>query len=156
MPEEIERKFLVISEDWKAGEAQVYRQGYLSRAKECTVRVRTAGGQGFLTIKGESRGARRAEYEYRIPPADAQQMLETLCAHPLIEKRRYRVEFEGFTWEVDEFLGANQGLVVAEIELAREDQIFPRPPWVGAEVTGNPRYYNSNLVAQPYSAWRDR
>jgi adenylate cyclase len=117
------------------------------------VRVRTEGGRAFLSVKGETRGATRAEYEYAIPLADAERMLDALCERPLIEKRRYRIEHSGLVFEVDEFLGENAGLVVAEVELEREDQALDLPAWVGREVTGDPRYFNSNLVRRPYRAW---
>ncbi len=152
---EIERKFLLIGEAWKElGAGTAYRQGYLSAVKERTVRVRTIDHQGFLTIKGISVGATRLEYEYEIPLADANAMLDELCEKPLIEKNRYKIEYGGFTWEVDEFFGENDGLVVAEIELDSEDQSFKKPNWVGQEVTGDVRYFNSNLIKQPYSQWK--
>jgi len=152
---EIERKFLVTTDDaWRRGEGILYRQGYLSVDRERTVRVRVAGHNAFLTVKGINKGAVRAEYEYPLPLADARDMLDTLCLRPLIEKHRYRIEYHGMTWEVDVFLGDNAGLVVAEIELEDPRQPFDRPPWVGAEVTGDPRFYNANLVANPYTRWR--
>lgn len=153
MAEEIERKFLVDGEGWRSGQGTLYRQGYLSTEKERTVRVRITGDSAALTVKGITRGATRAEFEYPIPVADAAQMLDTLCRRPLIEKRRHVLEHGGLTWEVDEFLGDNAGLVVAEVELTREDQAIERPPWLGEEVTGDPRYYNANLVDHPYSEW---
>jgi len=152
---EIERKFLVREDSWRSdGDGMLYRQGYLCAGPERTVRVRLAGGRGYLTVKGGGAGARRYEFEYEIPPEDARDMLEKLCLHPLIDKMRYRVQVDGETWEVDEFLGENQGLVVAEIELAHEDQPFSRPPWLGREVTGDVRYYNARLFRHPYSSWR--
>lgn len=152
MPIEIERKFLVTGTDWKQSPSLLLRQGYLSCAKERTVRIRVAGSQAFLTIKGATSGASRQEFEYGIPLDEAQQML-LFCEHPIIEKRRYLFEYDGLTWEIDEFLGDNQGLVVAEVELESEGQIFGRPSWIGAEVTEDPRYFNSNLVINPYSSW---
>ena len=155
MAHEIERKFLVADEAWRGlAPGTLFRQGYLSTIKERTVRVRVAGGRAFLTVKGISVGATRREYEYAIPPGDANEMLDSLCERPIIEKTRYRIPMEGFIWEVDEFTGANAGLVIAEIELADEDQAFPRPAWLGREVTGDPRYYNANLIAHPYRNWR--
>jgi CYTH domain-containing protein len=130
-----------------------YRQGYLNSAKERTVRVRTIDDKGFLTIKGITTGATRVEYEYEIPHSDCTEMLDDLAEKPIIEKARYKIEFGGFVWEVDEFFGVNKGLVVAEIELESEDQAFEKPSWVGEEVTGDPRYYNSSLVANPYTTW---
>jgi len=152
---EIERKFLLVGDSWKKlGKATAYRQGYLSAVKERTVRVRTIDKQGFLTIKGISVGATRLEYEYEIPLADANSLLDKLCEKPLIEKNRYKIEHGGFTWEVDEFFGENSGLVVAEIELKSEGQTFEKPKWVGDEVTGDVRYFNSNLIKEPYSKWK--
>jgi adenylate cyclase len=157
MGKEIERKFLVVGDGWRAaGRGIPYRQGYLSTVKERTVRVRMAGDGAFLTVKGIAVGATRTEFEYPIPPADAGEMLAVLCERPIIEKTRYRIPFAGFTWEVDEFGGANAGLIVAEIELADAAQPFARPDWVGREVTGEARYFNANLVACPYSTWKDR
>jgi CYTH domain-containing protein len=125
----------------------------LALDKERTVRVRLAGDEAFLTIKGVTTNASRAEYEYPIPRADARSMLDALCLRPLIEKRRYRVPYHGFTWEVDEFLGDNVGLVVAEIELENPDQPFDSPSWIGDEITGDPRFYNANLVTNPFNRW---
>ena len=154
MGEEIERKFLVSSEAWReTAEGTRYRQGFLSTEPERTVRVRVAGPRGSITVKGKSLGARRAEFEYEIPVADAERMLDTLCKRPLIEKVRYVLAVGAHTWEIDVFEGDNAGLVVAEIELRREDEAFERPEWVGNEVTDDPRYFNSNLVANPYRAW---
>ncbi|MGK0619914.1 CYTH domain-containing protein [Meiothermus cerbereus] len=154
MGSETERKFLVRSESWKPGAVGVpYRQGYLCRQAARTVRVRVAGGQAYLTIKGQAQGITRLEYEYPIPLADAQALLEQLCLKPLIEKTRYRLEFAGRVWEVDEFAGENQGLVVAEVELEGPDQPLELPDWVGEEVTHDPRYLNANLVEHPFSRW---
>jgi len=153
MGKEIERKFLVRGDAWRKGQGTLYRQGYLNTAKERTVRVRIAGQQAFLTVKGLTRGATRPEFEYPIPVDDARTMLDTLCEHPLVEKRRYRLDVGGLIWEIDEFFGDNQGLVVAEVELDSEDQSFEEPDWVVKEVTGDPRYFNVNLVEHPYSEW---
>lgn len=151
---EIEKKFLLTGSAWKnLTTGTVYRQGYLSSQKERTVRVRIINDIGFLTIKGASVGATRMEYEYNIPIEDAKTLLDQLCEKPIIEKKRYKIDFGGFTWEVDEFFGENEGLVVAEIELESEDQEFEKPEWVGEEVTGDPRYYNSNLIKEPYTRW---
>lgn len=151
---EIERKFLVAGEGWReAAAAQTrFSQGYLSRDPAHTVRVRMAGDAAFLTIKGATQGATRAEFEYAIPPADAQQLL-AMCDGPVVEKIRHLCPHEGMTWEVDEFLGANAGLVLAEIELEAEGQGFARPAWLGAEVTGDARYVNANLVLNPFTSW---
>ncbi len=152
---EIERKFLVRGQAWKAGARPIAcRQGYLCTAPDRTVRVRTADGQGFLTVKGRARGAARAEFEYPIPAADADRLLDGVCLKPLIEKTRWVLDHRGHTWEIDEFAGANAGLVVAEIELAAETEPFERPDWIGADVTGDHRYDNASLVATPYRTWR--
>jgi len=155
MGTEIERKFLVNGDEWRKGQSTPFRQGYLNRDKARTVRVRIAGEQAFLTIKGVSVGAARAEFEYEIPVADAEQLL-LLCDGPLIEKTRYIVPHAGMIWEVDEFHGANSGLVVAELELQSENQQFDKPAWVDLEVTEDNRYYNSSLAVHPYSAWVER
>lgn len=152
---EIERKFLVRGDAWKTlAEGVLLRQGYLSSQPERVVRVRVEGDAARLTIKGKSSGATRGEWEYPIPLADAQVFLDTLCERPVIEKYRYRIPHAGMIWEVDEFLGENAGLVVAEIELASEDQAFERPDWVGEEVTHDARYFNSSLLRHPYARWR--
>jgi CYTH domain-containing protein len=154
MGEEIERKFLVATEGWReTAEGTRYRQGFLSTEPERTVRVRVAGPRGSITVKGKNVGARRAEFEYEIPVADAERMLDTLCKRPLIEKVRYTVAVAPHTWEIDVFEGENAGLVVAEIELRSEHEAFDKPEWVGDEVTGDPRYFNSNLVSNPYQTW---
>ena len=153
MGTEIERKFLVTGTAWKTAPGKRYRQGYLNSVKERVVRVRTIDDRGYLTVKGLTIGASRAEFEYEIPLEDASQMLDQLCERPLIEKTRYRVEHGGLVWEIDEFFGDNQGLVVAEVELESESQPFERPAWAGDEVTGDPRYFNSNLIKMPYSTW---
>ena len=151
---EIERKFLVLSAAWKAlGVGVPMRQGYLSIDPERVVRVRVEGDEATLTIKGRSVGAVRGEWEYPIPKSDAQALLTQLALRPLIEKSRYRIPYQGMTWEVDEFYGDNAGLVVAEIELIAEDQAFEKPEWVGEEVTHDARYFNANLLRHPYSAW---
>jgi adenylate cyclase len=151
---EIERKFLVCGDAWRgAGQPQLLRQGYLSSHPERVVRVRIEDDHAMLTIKGRSVGASRGEWEYPIPLADAEQFLERLCEQPIIEKYRRRIDFAGMTWEVDEFLGVNAGLVVAEIELSAEDQVFSKPDWVGVEVSDDARYFNSNLIRHPYSRW---
>ena len=151
---EIERKFLLQGDAWRGlGQAVLLRQGYLSSARERVVRVRIEGEQAMLTIKGANVGATRGEWEYPIPLADAAELLDGLCEQPLIEKVRHRIEHAGMLWEVDEFLGANAGLIVAEIELASEDQPFEKPDWIGAEVSGDARYYNANLIRHPFSQW---
>jgi adenylate cyclase len=154
MSVEIERKFLVRGDDWRMGAVSTLcRQGYLSSGPGRTVRVRVAGEHATLTIKGPPRGIARPEFEYEIPVAEANELLDTLCEQPLIEKIRHVVAYDGFAWEIDEFQGDNAGLVVAEVELEREHQDVSLPPWVGEEVTGDPRYYNASLVRNPYSRW---
>lgn len=151
---EIERKFLVQGDAWKAlANPVTMRQGYLSNDPARIVRVRIEDQRAMLTIKGKAAGIERAEWEYAIPLEDAQHMLENLCAGPLIEKYRYRIPMSEFVWEVDEFLGENLGLVVAEIELRSSDQAFPKPGWIGEEVSHDHRYANSNLLKHPFSAW---
>ena len=154
MGKEIERKFLVKSDEWKslAGSTH-YRQGYLNSQKERVVRVPIINDKGFLTIKGVAVGATRLEFEYDIPLNDAIELLE-LCEQPIIEKTRAKVDFAGLVWEIDEFFGVNKGLTVAEVELESEDQEFEKPAWIGEEVTGDPRYFNSNLIANPFTEWK--
>ncbi|HEY9109896.1 MAG TPA: CYTH domain-containing protein [Roseateles sp.] len=153
---EIERKFLVAGDGWRrqAVSQTRFSQGYLSRDPARTVRVRIAGDAAFLTIKGATTGATRAEFEYAVPLTDAQALLG-MCDGPVVEKIRHLCLFEGMTWEVDEFLGANAGLVVAEIELQSEGQAFARPAWLGTEVTGDGRYVNANLAVRPFTSWGD-
>jgi len=154
MPVEIERKFLVTGNGWRgSGAGTRYRQGYLSLQAGASVRVRASHDAGYLTIKGETSGASRAEYEYPIPLVHANELLDTLCIKPVIEKTRYRVEHRGLVWEVDEFAGENAGLVIAEVELESEGQAIELPDWAGDEVTGDPRYYNASLVSNPWSKW---
>ncbi|HXY52824.1 MAG TPA: CYTH domain-containing protein [Terriglobales bacterium] len=154
MAKEIERKFLVKEDTWRGQDVgKRYRQGYLSTVKERTVRVRTVGDKGFITIKGITVGATRSEYEYEIPVADANEILDKLCERPLIEKTRYRIPQGGLLWEIDEFEGENRGLVMAEVELKDENQFVTLPSWTGQEVTRDPRYFNANLVAHPFSRW---
>ena len=143
---EIEHKYLVIDDIYKhmASKMSEIKQGFLSRDPERTVRVRVRDDKGFITIKGKGTGAAHPEFEYEVPLDDALQMLE-LCEPPVIEKTRYMIMHEGNLWEVDEFHGDLQGLVIAELEVPSEDYRFPLPPFVGQEVTGDPRYYNSQL-----------
>ena len=152
---EIERKFLVKKELWAALEkpkGKHYRQGYLMNSEDRVVRVRIAGDHGFITIKGAAEGITRLEYEYEIPKSDAEEMLDRFQPEGT-EKIRCRIpEDSGLVWEVDEFLGANEGLVVAEIELTSEDQSFTRPDWLDQEVTHDERYANSNLALRPMNS----
>lgn len=154
MSVEIERKFLVRGSAWKTlGQGVAIRQGYLSTNPDRVVRVRIEDDKATLTIKGRTNGITRGEWEYAIPLADADQLLNDLCERPLIEKTRTRILYEGMTWEVDEFFGDNLGLVVAEIELESEAQAFSKPDWIAEEVTDDARYFNANLLRHPFSAW---
>ncbi|ACL76437.1 CYTH domain-containing protein [Ruminiclostridium cellulolyticum] len=151
---EIEKKFLVKSNEYKAfAKPVLFRQGYLSTSFERTVRVRRYDDKGFITIKGKTNNCSRLEYEYCIPIEDADNMLYNLCVQPIIEKIRYFLVYKGYEWIVDEFLGVNEGLVVAEIELKDEKECFGKPDWLGSEITSDTRYYNSNLVNNPYKTW---
>lgn len=160
---EIERKFLLADDSWRAGIARSERiaQGYLvgvralqSGDAHASVRVRRAGERAWLNIKSATLGIERAEFEYPIPVDDAAQMLATLC-DGVLEKIRHHVTVDGVLFEIDEFLGDNQGLVVAEVELPSVDSPFPRPAWLGREVSAQLRYYNVNLIEHPYSRWSD-
>ncbi len=155
MATEIERKFLLTDESWRdaASEGIRFRQGYLVGSKHASVRVRIEGDSANINIKSATLGVSRQEFEYPIPLEEARELLETLCEQPQIDKTRYLVHYGAHEWEVDVFHGANEGLVVAEIELAHEDESFERPPWAGDEVSDDPRYYNVCLTQHPYSAW---
>jgi adenylate cyclase len=154
MAKEIERKFLVHPRKWNdLGPGLAIRQGYLCASKQSSVRVRTYGDKAFLTIKGSTSGVTRDEYEYEIPINDAHEILN-LCEHPTIEKTRYRIVFKGHTWEVDEFTGENRGLTVAEVELKNAKEQVELPDWIDREVSGDPRYFNSNLSVKPFSTWK--
>ena len=157
MAQEIERKFLIDSArlHLPAGGVEI-KQGYLPLADtvNTAARIRVKGNTASIAIKGENRGAVRSEFEYAIPVEDAEVMLATLCQHPVIEKTRYEIVNGKHLWEIDIFQGDNSGLVVAEIELAGEHERFERPEWLSAEVTDDPRYYNSNLLEHPYKAWK--
>jgi adenylate cyclase len=154
MANEIEKKFLVRPRKWsELGPGLIIRQGYLSTDNERTVRVRTYGDRGYITIKGITKGISRKEYEYEIPPADANELLDRMCHRPLIEKTRFRIPFGGHTFEVDEFIGDNRGLTVAEVELKTAGETVDLPDWIDREVSGDPRYFNSNLSLHPYTTW---
>jgi CYTH domain-containing protein len=155
MAKEIERKFLVKSDAWRSmGVGMLYCQGYIATEHPgITVRVRIVGDQGYLTLKGKTEGIARSEFEYPIPIEDAKIMLETLCDRPFIEKTRYKIQQGDLVWEVDEFAGDNEGLIVAEIELKHENQSIELPDWIGQEVSGELRYYNASLVKYPYKQW---
>ena len=153
MPVEIERKFLVQGDGWRDGSRGVpIRQGYLPTTAEATVRIRCAGAAAFITIKGSSdrEGLARPEYEYEIPLRDAEELLSTLCPHPVIEKTRHEVRFGKCKWYVDVFGDANEGLVLAEVEMDHVGVDVPLPPWIGREVTADPRYKNSSLAKRPW------
>lgn len=156
MPYEIERKFLVKDESWRdrARDPMRIRQGYIVAGARASVRVRISGGRAWLNLKSATVGVSREEFDYEIPASDAQQLIDTLCVRPLIEKTRYFVDHAGHCWEVDVFEGDNAGLVVAEIELDSEDEPFELPPWAGMEVSRDRRYYNAALVQLPYSRWK--
>lgn len=155
MAKEIEKKFLVVGDKWREGaKGTHYRQGYLNSVKERTVRIRTINDKAFLTVKGLTVSCTRMEFEYEIPYEDCVKMLDELAEKPIIEKTRYKIPAgNGLTWEIDEFHGVNEGLIVAEIEIPSEDAEFTKPDWIGEEVSSDPRYFNSNLVAHPYTTW---
>jgi adenylate cyclase len=155
MATEIEHKFLVRDDRWRNQvERSVWmRQGYLTSDARCSVRVRIADGQGFLNLKSGTLGIQRSEYEYPIPLAEAEEILDTLCEQPLLEKTRHYLYHGAHLWEVDEFAGDNAGLIVAEVELDRPDEPFARPDWLGADVSHDLRYYNSQLARHPYRRW---
>ena len=156
MGKEIERKFLISKdEEWTVEKGIRIIQGYLNLDKERTVRVRIKGDNAFITIKGKNVGASRKEYEYEIPKEDADDLLK-LCHQPLIDKIRREVKNGGWTWEIDEFLAANAGLFIAEVELKNEDEKVDLPDWIEKEVTGNAKYFNSQLVQNPYSEWDEK
>ena len=154
MAQEIERKFRVANDDWRAmaGSSSSLKQGYLSSSAEATVRVRLEDNLGTVTIKSKTNGITRNEFEYAIPAQEAKELL-MLCSGPLIEKIRYRIPQENHTWEIDVFEGDNDGLIIAEIELTSDEDYFAKPQWLGEEVSGDSRYYNSNLATHPYVNW---
>lgn len=155
---EIEHKFLLANDDWrpKVSHSVTFRQGYLSSQANTSIRVRISDEKAWLNIKSAVIGTHRHEYEYEIPLTDAEEIITNLCRKPLIEKNRHYVVEQGLTWEIDEFFGENQGLIVAEIELDEIGQTFPKPSWLGQEVTNDMRYYNNNLAVYPYNQWKNR
>lgn len=155
MPVEIERKFLVASPAWRrsVSRSELFRQGYLATTATSSVRVRVGGQRGWIGVKGRVVGRSRLEYEYEIPLAEANEILDTLCEEGRVEKYRHWVVVGGREWEIDEFLGRNAGLVVAEIELEAEQAEFERPAWLGREVTDDVRYYNASLARRPWGSW---
>lgn len=157
MGKEIERKFLMANENWRGRvEGVPYCQGYIATRNHRTVRVRIAGPVAYLTLKGPVQGVSRPEFEYEIPVVEAQEILESLCDRPFVAKTRYKIPVGDLIWEVDEFEGENGGLILAEVELESEAQSFDLPDWIGPEVTGDPRYYNSYLVQNPFRSWPKR
>jgi adenylate cyclase len=156
MATEIEHKFLLANDDWRAlvTHSAEFRQGYLNSDETSSVRVRIAGKQAWLNIKSATIGTHRKEFEYEIPVADAEDIITNLCHKPLIEKTRHFVNDGSHVWEIDVFAGENQGLIVAEIELSEIGETFNKPSWLGEEVTHNVRYYNNNLSRHPYSSWK--
>ncbi len=157
MATEIERKFLVVGDDWRAAveRSEVFRQGYIVTGEHHrgSVRVRISADRAWLNLKSATRGIERLEFEYPIPVEDASQILDTLCQSPIIEKTRHYVRHAGHIWEVDVFEGENKGLIVAEVELETADERLELPTWVGNEVTDDLRYYNACLVKHPFSTW---
>ncbi|MGR8932772.1 MAG: CYTH domain-containing protein [Gammaproteobacteria bacterium] len=153
---EVEHKFLLANERWRKeiSRSETFIQGYLSSDAGCSIRIRICGERAWLNIKSATPGAQRLEFEYAIPVSDAQDIAQHLCRRPLIEKTRHFLVNDGHTWEIDEFSGDNQGLIVAEIELSETGEAFTKPEWLGAEVTDDLRYYNNNLVSHPYNRWK--
>jgi adenylate cyclase len=152
---EIERKFLLVSDSWRSAVSKSihYRQGYLNSDVNSSVRIRVSDDTAKINIKSATIGAQRSEYEYNIPAVDAHELLSTLCHQPLVEKIRHLVDIGKHRWEIDEFKGDNEGLIVAEIELSSVNEFFDRPKWLGLDVTEDVRYYNNQLAKHPYSKW---
>ncbi|XPV68468.1 MAG: CYTH domain-containing protein [Halarcobacter sp.] len=151
---EIERKYLIDKQkliNLKNGIN--IKQGYINTTDNTVVRLRIKGAKGFLTIKGENKGATRLEFEYEIPLEEANEMLEKLCSKPIIEKTRYEISYESHLWEVDIFYGDNEGLIIAEVELKDENETIILPPWIKKDVTGDIKYYNNQLMKNPYKNW---
>lgn len=154
---EIERKYLLSSNEWRkqVNKEVIFQQGYLANNERSSVRIRIEGNVANINIKSMTLGRSRSEFEYDIPLTDAKELIETLCAKPIVKKTRYWVNFAGKCWEIDEFNEENQGLIVAEIELESEDESFEVPSWIGQEVTHLERYYNMCLRKYPFSQWTD-
>jgi adenylate cyclase len=154
---EIERKYLVLNSDFKIeGKSTLISQGYLNSNENRTVRVRINDNKAFLTIKSKTKGFSRDEFEYEIPLNDASYLLNNICEKPIIEKRIFVINFQNNIWEIDEFHGENEGLVIAEIELEAEDQKFDKPSWVGKEVSADTKYFNSSLIKFPFKNWNEK
>jgi adenylate cyclase len=154
---EIEHKFLLSNDTWRQNVSKQfeYQQGYLTSAPTSSIRIRISDDQAWLNIKSATIGTQRHEYEYIIPLEDARELMINLCGKPFIDKTRYIVINDKNTWEIDEFHGANEGLVIAEIELSSVDEIFTKPEWLGSEVTNERRYYNNNLAVNPFTLWKN-
>lgn len=155
MPIEIERKFLLVNDSWRDEVKYNHRirQGYMGEIDKASVRIRVQGDKANINIKSATLSMRRMEYEYTIPLDEAEEMLDQLCKQPQVDKTRFIVEQGKHKWEIDEFYGDNEGLIVAEIELSDEEEAFEKPHWIGEEVTEDPRYYNVNLIKHPYKNW---
>ena len=154
MKKEIERKFIVLDNSYKdLGKYEHCIQGYFLSENEPLIRIRTIGEKSFITIKSDINGITRLEYEYEIPNNDAKDLLNLFCKESIIEKNRYKICYKSTLWEIDEFLGNNKGLIVAEVELSHENQPYDKPDWIGEEVSTDKRYYNYNLSSQPYNTW---
>ena len=154
MKKEIERKFIVLDNSYQdLGDYEHCIQGYIPSRKEPLIRIRTIGERSFITIKSDINGITRIEYEYQIPNEDAKDLLELFCKHSIVEKNRYSIRYKSTLWEVDEFLGDNGGLVVAEVELISEDQSYDSPNWIGEEISTTKKYYNYNLAYHPFQKW---
>jgi len=155
MPIEIERKFLLSNDKWRdeVVRSSRIRQGYMGKIDKASVRIRVQGEKANINIKSATLSMRRMEYEYEIPLDEAEEMLDQLCNQPQIDKTRFIVEQGKHVWEIDEFYGANQGLIVAEVELGSEDEEVLKPDWLGDEVTSDPRYYNVSLIKNPFTEW---
>lgn len=157
MAKEIERKFLVDQTKLPIlKNPHVIKQGYIPTKETATVRIRISNEKAFLTLKGKATGLTRSEFEYFVPLDDAEKMLQELCSSPLIEKKRYLIPYKGHIWELDIFEGDNEGLIVAEIELDNENEVFERPQWITKEVSFDPRYRNANLTTFPYTMWNEK
>ena len=154
MPIEIERKYLLRDNSWKGlADGVLYKQGYIFASNDKSVRIRIVGEKAYLTIKASKAGIVRDEFEYEIPLKDAHELLENHCNGKIIEKTRYKITYENMEWEIDEFHGQNQGLVIAEIELSDASQNIIKPVWIGEEVSNEMKYYNSNLIDYPFCEW---
>ena len=154
MATEIERKFKVTSNDFKKLATPLYCiQGYVNGESNTIIRIRIINNKGYLTLKGKNAGISRLEFEYEIPLKDANLLLTNFCSNKLVEKNRFIISYKNTLWEVDEFLGSNLGLVIAEVELKSETQKISKPEWIGKEVSNQTKYYNSNLVNHPFISW---